>query len=101
MKPYTSADIHAYAKWLTQACQESGLDAEQYGGEVFIRGISHHLSERVVCGPDTEGVLRWCWSWGRPVGHPAEPSRPLSADDVDELVRAIRKVVIGPDRSGA
>lgn len=100
MKPYRSDDIVAYATWLTQECQAAGLDAEQYGAEVLVRGASHHLSERVACRPDDEGRLGWYWSWGAPIRPPADASRRLDVDDVGDLVRTIANVVAVPLRGG-
>lgn len=100
MKPYTSDDILAYAKWLTQECQAAGLDAEQYGAEVLVRGAGHHLSERVTCKPDDEGRLGWYWSWGAPIRPLHDPARRLDADEVGDLVRAIAGVVAVPLREG-
>ncbi len=93
---HTSEDIKAYAKWLTQACQEAGLDAAQYGAEILIQGASHHLSERITCAPDERGRLAWFWSWGRPIADLHDPARTLTPDDVDDLVAAIRNVVTPP-----
>ena len=93
MAPYTSADIYAYAKWLTQECQAAGLDAEQYGAEILIRGTSSHLSERINCKPDERGHIRWHWSWGMPIARLTDASQPLGVDDIDELIRSIKNVV--------
>jgi hypothetical protein len=98
MKPYTSEDIRGYAKWLTQACQAAGLDAEQYGAEILVRGANNHLNERVTCKPDAQGRLRWYWSWGVPIGRLDDSARLLGADDIEELVRSIRNVVSVPLR---
>jgi hypothetical protein len=83
---------------LTQACQAAGLDAEQYGAEILIRGTSHHLSERIVCKTDAKGRLRWHWSWGASIGHLNDSSQLLDPDDIGELVRSIRNVVTVPLR---
>lgn len=88
-----SEEIRAYARWLTQACQQAGLNAEQYGRTVLVMASDHHLSERVTCGPDDQGRLRWWWSWGRPIADLRDPGRSLTADDVDDLVTAIAHVV--------
>lgn len=98
MKPYTSADIYGYAKWLTQECQAAGLDAEQYGGRILVRGACHHLSETITCEPDGQGRLRWYWSWGTPIGRPNDAAHLLDVDDVGDLVRAIKNVVCVPPR---
>ncbi|MCO5997265.1 hypothetical protein [Actinoallomurus rhizosphaericola] len=98
MNRYTSEDIRAYAKWLTQECQAAGLRAEQYGAEIFIHGASNHLSERIACRPDAQGDLRWHWSWGVPIGRVDDSARLLDVDDVQELVRSISKVVCVPLR---
>lgn len=99
MVRYTSEDIHAYAKWLARACQEAGLDAEQRGAHIVVRGATGHLDETITCGPDERGQLRWRWSWGAPICRPGDADRPLGADDVDELVRSIGKVVAVPIRT--
>ena len=96
MMPHTSEEIHAFAKWLTQACQQAGLSAEQYGQKVRIAGHSHFLTEEVECRPDGDGVLRWWWSWGQPVAGRNDPGSLLTADDVDDAVDAIRRVVAVP-----
>jgi hypothetical protein len=93
MRTYTSEDIRGYARWLTQACQAAGLNAEQYGAEVLIQGTCSHLNERVTCRPDTQGQLRWFWSWGMPIGLIDDSSQALSVENIDELVRAIKNVV--------
>lgn len=98
MDPHKSEEIQAYAKWLTRACQEAGLDAAQYGAEILIQGASGHLSERIICGSDELGETRWFWSWGRPITDLHDSSRVLTPDDVDELVEAISKVVSLPLR---
>jgi hypothetical protein len=98
MRPYTAEDIRAYAKWLTQACQAAGLQAEQYGAEILVRGTSSHLNERIVCEPDPQGRLRWHWSWGVPIGRLDDSSRLLDVDDTEELVRSLKNVVAGPLR---
>lgn len=98
MKPHTSDDIHGYARWLTQACQAAGLDAEQYGAEILVRGATSHLSERITCRPDERGELAWHWSWGVAIGRPEDPTRPLGVEDVEELVRSIGRVVGVPLR---
>lgn len=100
MKPHRSEDIFAYAKWLTQECQAAGLDAEQYGAEVLIRGASHHLSERVTCKPDDAGRLGWYWSWGAPIQPLSDATRRLGVDEVGDLVRMIANVVAVPLREG-
>ncbi|WP_460351386.1 hypothetical protein [Actinoallomurus acanthiterrae] len=76
---------------MTQACQAAGLDAEQYGAEVFIRGASSHLSERIVCKPDDHGRVRWHWSGGMPIGRLNDSSQLLGLDDVDELIQSISR----------
>ncbi len=91
--PYTAEQVHAYAKWLTQACQAAGLRAEQHGRTVLVVAADHHLSERVACEPDGDGELRWWWSWGRPITDLRDPARTLTPDDVDDLVAAIANVV--------
>lgn len=93
MTTQDAADVRAYAKWLTQACQAAGLDAAHYGAEVLVQGRSNHLSERVVCHADACGDLRWFWSWGKPIADLRDPARVLRPDDVDDLVLAIRNVV--------
>jgi hypothetical protein len=100
VKPYTAEDIYAYAKWLTQECQAAGLRAEQYGAEILVHGASNHLSERISCGPDYRGDLRWHWSWGVPIGRLDDSSRLLAVDDITELLRVISKVVCVPLRPG-
>lgn len=98
MKPYTSEDIRGYAKWLTQECRTAGLDAEQYGAEILVRGTSNHLNERISCKPDAHGHIRWRWSWGVPIGHLNDSAQLLGVDDVEELVRSIKNVVAIPHR---
>ncbi len=98
MKPHTSDDIHGYARWLTQACRAAGLDAEQRGAEIFVRGATNHLSETITCRPDERGVLGWYWSWGAPIGRADDAARPLGVEDIEELVRAIGRVVAVPLR---
>lgn len=93
MEEHTAEQISAYARWLTQACQEAGLDAEQYGRTVLIIAADHHLSEQVTCRADDKGVLRWYWSWEKPIAHLRDATRILTADDVDDLVAAIKNVV--------
>ncbi len=93
MAPHTSRDIDAYAKWLTQACQAAGLNAEHHGETVLVIAADHHLSERVTCAPDENGDLRWRWSWGSPITALRDRTRVLTPDDVDELVAAIAGVV--------
>ncbi len=98
MDRYTSDDIHAYAESLALACQEAGLDAEQRGAHIFVRGATGHLDETITCGPDEHGELRWRWSWGAPICRRGEVERPLGVDDVGELVRSIGRVVAVPIR---
>ncbi|GAA4624550.1 hypothetical protein GCM10023196_025140 [Actinoallomurus vinaceus] len=98
MNRYTSEDIRAYAKWLTQECLAAGLSAEEYGAEIFIHGASNHLSERIICKLDDQGHLRWHWSWGVPIGRLNDSSQLLSVDDIQELIRSISKVVCVPLR---
>ncbi|MCO5967512.1 hypothetical protein [Actinoallomurus soli] len=74
------------------------MRAEQYGAEILIHGASNHLSERIACRPDTQGDLRWHWSWGVPIGRIDDSDRLLDVDDVQELVRSISKVVCVPLR---
>jgi hypothetical protein len=93
MAEHTAEEISAYAKWLTQACQVAGLDAEQYGETVLVIAEHHHLSEQVTCRPDENGALRWHWSWGKPITHLCDGTRILTPDEVDDLVAAIKKVV--------
>src|SRR5947209_4795162 len=93
MEEHTAEKISAYARWLTQACQVAGLDAEQYGRTVLIIAADHHLSEQVTCRPDENGVLRWYWSWGKPITHLRDGTRILTTDEVDDLVAAIKNVV--------
>ncbi|GAA0315955.1 hypothetical protein NE235_28475 [Actinoallomurus spadix] len=100
MEPYTTEDIFAYAKWLTQECRSAGLNAEQYGAEILIHGASNHLSERIICRPDDRNDLRWHWSWGVPIGRLDDSARLLAVDEVEELVRVISKVVCVPLRRG-
>lgn len=99
MIPHTSEEIRAFAKWLTQACQQAGLSAEQYGAKVRINGSSNFLTEEVECRPDDGGNLRWWWSWGKPVADRHDSDRILTPDDVDHLIEAIRHVVIIPLKS--
>ncbi|GAA4614725.1 hypothetical protein GCM10023195_64420 [Actinoallomurus liliacearum] len=98
MRPYTSEEISAFAKWLTQACQEVGLTAEQYGAKVRIIAQSHFLTEEVECRPDGDGNLRWWWSWGKPIAARNDSARVLTPDEVDDLVDVIRQVVTLPIR---
>ncbi|MEV0405635.1 hypothetical protein [Actinoallomurus sp. NPDC050550] len=100
MESYTTEDIYAYAKWLTQECQAAELRAEQYGAEIFIHRASNHLSERIICRPDEENHLRWHWSWGIPIGRLNDSARLLAVDDIEELIRVISKVVCVPLRRG-
>ncbi|MCO5998237.1 hypothetical protein [Actinoallomurus rhizosphaericola] len=93
MKEPTAEEISAYARWLTQACQEAGLDAEQYGRTVLIIATDHFLSEQVTCQVDENGVLRRYWSWGKPIAHLRDATRILTTDEVDDLVAAIKNVV--------
>ncbi|GAA4627750.1 hypothetical protein GCM10023196_041240 [Actinoallomurus vinaceus] len=93
MEYQTTEKICAYAKWLTQACRVAGLDAEQYGGTVWVIADDHRLSEQVTCQLDENGTLRWLWSWGRPITHLRDMTRILTPDEVDELVAAIKNVV--------
>lgn len=96
MTSHTSAEIHAYARWLTQECRGAGLNAEHHGDTVLVIAADHHLSERIRCGEDDEGVLRWWWSWGSPVTALRDAARPLAPDDVADLVAAIANVVALP-----
>jgi hypothetical protein len=98
MRPHTTEEICAFAKWLAQACQEAGLTAEQYGSKVRIIAQCHFLTEEVECRPDGDGILRWWWSWGKPITDPRDSARVLTADQVDHLVAAIRRVVTIPVR---
>jgi hypothetical protein len=98
MRPHTSEEISAFAKWLTHACQEAGLTAEQYGAKVRIIAGCHFLTEEVECRPDGDGDLRWWWSWGKPIADRNDAARLLTPDEVDELVAAIRRVVTIPIR---
>ncbi|MCO6005201.1 hypothetical protein NE236_09410 [Actinoallomurus purpureus] len=98
MVEHTTEEIHAYAKWLTQACQMAGLDAELHGHTVLIIAEDHHLSEQVTCRPDESGALRWYWSWGKPIAHLRDTTRILTPDEVDDLVAAIKNVVSIPIR---
>lgn len=98
MRPYTSEEMSAFAKWLTQACQEAGLTAEQYGTRVRIIAQCHFLTEEVECRPDADGNLRFWWSWGKPIADRHDHTRLLTADEVDDLVAAIRHVVTIPLR---
>ncbi|WP_433175398.1 hypothetical protein [Actinoallomurus sp. CA-150999] len=100
MEPYTTEDIYAYAKWLTQECQAAGLNAEQYGAEIFIHGASNHLSERIICKPDEQNHPRWHWSWGVPIARLNDSSQLLAVDDIEELIHSISKVVCVPLRMG-
>lgn len=100
MKPYTPDDIFAYAKWLTQKCQAAGLNAEQYGAEILIHGVSDHLSERIICKLDDQNEPRWYWSWGVPIGHLNDSSQLLTVDDIGDLLRVISKVICVPLRRG-
>lgn len=93
MAPHTSRDVHAYARWLTQECRAAGLNAEHHGETVLVVAADHHLSERITCGPDEYGDLRWRWSWGTPITAPCDRTHVLKPDDVDELVAAIARVV--------
>ncbi|GAA4609796.1 hypothetical protein GCM10023195_39780 [Actinoallomurus liliacearum] len=93
MEEHKAEQIYAYAKWLTQACQLAGLNAELYGHTVLIIAADHHLSEQVTCRPDEDGALRWYWSWGKPISHLRDGNRILTADEVDDLVTAIKNVV--------
>ena len=91
-------------KWLTRACRQAGLDAEQRGAQILVRGANRHLDETITCEPDERGELGWRWSWRAPIcrpggtGRPGDAGRPLGADDVDELVRSIAKVIGVPIR---
>ncbi|MCO6010756.1 hypothetical protein NE236_37935 [Actinoallomurus purpureus] len=96
MRPHTSEEISAFAKWLTQACQEAGLRAEQYGSKVRIIASCHFLTEEVECRPDDAGALRWWWSWGKPIADRHDSARILTPDEVDDLVEAIVQVVAIP-----
>lgn len=98
MGQHALEDIHAYAKWLAQACQEAGLDAEQRAAHVFVRGATRHFDETVTCGQEEHGELHWRWSWGAPICRRGKTAGPLRADDVDELVRSISQVVGVPIR---
>lgn len=96
MTSHTSADVHAYAKWLAQECRAVGLNAEHHGDTVLVIAADHHLSERVRCAEDHAGDLRWWWSWGSPVTDLRDAARVLTPDDVAELVAAITNVVALP-----
>jgi hypothetical protein len=96
MTSHTSAEIHAYAKWLAQECRAAGLNAEHHGDTVLVIAADHHLSERVRCRADAEGALKWWWSWDRPITDLRDPARELTPDDVTDLVAAIRNVVALP-----
>lgn len=93
MTEHTHEKMYAYAKWLTQACQAAGLNAEQRGRTVLVIADDHHLSEQVSCQPDEQDALRWHWSWGKPITDLRDATRILTPDDVDELVAAIKNVV--------
>ncbi len=96
MTSHTSAEIRAYARWLTQECQAAGLNAEHHGETVLVIAADHHLSERVRCAEDGDGELRWWWSWGARITDLRDPARVLTPDDVADLVAAIRDVVSLP-----
>lgn len=96
MTSHSSAEIHAYARWLTQECQAAGLNAEHHGDTVLVVAADHHLSERVRCTEDEAGDLRWRWSWGSPITDLRDPSHVLTPDDVADLVAAIANVVSLP-----
>ncbi|GAA4629934.1 hypothetical protein GCM10023196_053280 [Actinoallomurus vinaceus] len=98
MRPHTSEEISAFAKWLTQACQEAGMRAEQYGAKVRIIASCHFLTEEVECRSDDAGNLRWWWSWGKPITDSHDSARILTPDEVDDLVDAIAHVVAVPIR---
>lgn len=89
MTSISSDDARAYGKWLTMACQEAGLSAEQYGDEVIVHapGTSHFLAETIRIAPGEDGGLQWWWSWGKPF---------CPADDVATAVRVIKHVVSVP-----
>jgi hypothetical protein len=98
MRRHTSEEISAFAKWLTQACKETGLTAGQYRAKVRIIASCHFLTEEVECRPDDDGDLRWWWSWGKPIADRHDSTRILTSDEVDHLVAAIRHVVTIPIR---
>ena len=83
-----------HAQRLAEALQASGkLTAERYGHEILVN-VHHgtgHMSERVSCRPDDAGVLRWHWSWGKPIT--GANGEPLTVDDLPALVGRIGRVV--------
>lgn len=83
-----------HAERLTETLQATGrLTAERYGHEILTNthhGIGH-MSERVACRPDDAGVLRWHWSWGKPINGPN--GEPLTVDDLPALAERIGRVV--------
>lgn len=96
MTSHTSAEIHAYARWLAQECLAAGMNAEHHGDTVLVIAADHHLSERVRCSADDAGDLRWWWSWGSPINDLRDAAHVLTPDDVADLVTAIRNVVALP-----
>lgn len=83
------------AQRLAAALQATGkLTAERYGHELLVNTHygNGHLAERIACRPDDADVLRWHWSWGKPITGPGD-DEPLSVDDLPALVERVAKVV--------
>lgn len=85
-----------HAQRLADALQGTRkLTAERYGHELLVNarhGVGQ-MAERVSCRPDDAGVLRWWWSWGKPIVSRTDRTRVLAPSDLEELVDAIRHVV--------
>ena len=85
-------DVHELAGKLTRACQEAGLDAQQYGPtRVYVHapGTSNHLAEIVTAKPDENERLFWWWSWDEPI---------CGAEEIEKAVQIIKHVVSVPLR---
>lgn len=83
------------AQRLGEALQATGkLTAERYGNELLVNTHygNGHLAERIACRPDGAGVLRWHWSWGKPITGP-DDNEPLTVDDLPALVERVGKVI--------
>lgn len=83
------------AQRLAEALQATGrLTAERHGNDLLVNAHhgNGHLAERITCRPDDAGVLRWHWSWGKPITG-TDDNESLTIDDLPALVERVGKVV--------
>jgi hypothetical protein len=75
-------------KRMVAACEKAGLafDVLEPCGKIKINASdgNERMAETVALRPDADDVLRWWWSWGRPI---------CPAEQIDRAVELISRVV--------